>query len=335
MEDRIDSPGHGADNGPGTGSRSGKENDKRERWFRKKRVIIPLLFLIIALLISFYYYDINIRGYASTDDAFIDSENVTISSKILGRITYLSIDEGDTVNTGDTLIKLDQNDLKAQETQALANIESAKENAKLAQVSKARAHDDFKRAEMQLKGQAITQEQYEHARRSLETADAQLGVSLSAVKSAEAQLNVTQTALMNTIIIAPFRGIVARKWVTPGDVIQPAQPIFTIFDINDIWVTAMFEETKISAIHDGAPVKIAVDAYPESNFEGKVILTGAVAASQFSLIPPNNASGNFTKVTQRIPIKISIARTDKSQSDASHPLRAGMSVEVKVRTAGY
>jgi membrane fusion protein (multidrug efflux system) len=334
MDDKMDPKGLRTDITSEFGGRADHEQVKVENWYRKKRVMLPIIFLFILGLVAFYYYYTNVRGYASTDDAFIDSDNVTISSKILGRISYLGVDDGDTVAEGDTLVRLDSSDLKAQAAQAQASIESARQNAKLAEVTLARAQDDFNRADIQLKGKAITQEQFDHARSAFRAAQAQFDVAGAAVNSAQAQLDVIQTQILNTEILAPFKGVVARKWVMPGDVIQAAQPIFTIFKVDDVWVTAMFEETKISSIRQGDQVRISVDAYPDHKFEGKVIFTGAAAASQFSLIPPNNASGNFTKVTQRIPVKISIIQTDKNPSAPPLPLRAGMSVEVKLKTGG-
>ena len=132
------------------------------------------------------------------------------------------------------------------------------------------------------------------------------------------------------VIIASMNGVVAKRWVLAGDVVQPGQPIFTIYDVKNIWVTANLEETKLRHIHLNDPVQIDVDTYPGVKFSGKVFEIGNYTASEFSLIPPNNASGNFTKVTQRIPIKISIE--DAPAQDGSKPiLRPGMSVEVSVK----
>ncbi|MDD4858543.1 MAG: efflux RND transporter periplasmic adaptor subunit, partial [Candidatus Krumholzibacteria bacterium] len=146
-----------------------------------------------------------------------------------------------------------------------------------------------------------------------------------------AQLAVIETQLGNTKIFAPGAGVVARKWVVPGDIVQPGLSIFTVFDLANLWITANFEETKVGSIRLDDPVRVMVDARKGLALEGRVELIGAAAASRFSLIPPNNASGNFTKITQRIPVKISIeaARPDSTASGA--PLLPGMSAEVKIR----
>ena len=157
---------------------------------------------------------------------------------------------------------------------------------------------------------------------------AQLSISKSRINTVTAKLNVLTTELANTKIVAPMNGIVAKKWVLKGDVVQPGQPIFSVYDNVDLWVTANYEETKISRISLGDSVAISVDAFSDNQFYGKVIQLGTNTASQFSLIPPNNASGNFTKVTQRVPVKISIEQVNSSDKVTLLP---GMSVEVDIK----
>jgi membrane fusion protein, multidrug efflux system len=298
---------------------------------RKKRVLIPLsLMLVAAVLVVFYWYNY-LRGYVATDDAVIDSDAVTISSKILGRIVALNADEGDSVNADQLLVQIDDSDLRAQEAQARAALDYVQQNVSLARIAQDRAQDDFERASIQYNDHVITREQFDHARKALDMAQAQQAVALSQVKASQAQLAVIETQLTNTKIMANAGGVVARKWVVPGDIVQAGQPIFTLFDLKDIWVTANFEETKLASIHPGDSVQISVDAFPDSKLTGTVELIGAAAASQFSLIPPNNASGNFTKVTQRIPIRIAFANRDKNGSGRRLVLLPGMSVEVKIR----
>ena len=300
----------------------------KAKWWQKKRIIFPSQFLIAAAVVVTYYWYTFIRGYDSTNDASIDANNVTISSKILGRIIELGADEGDTVTQDQVLARLDDSDLRAQEAQSQANIEFARKNAAVAKENLEKAEDDFKRAGAQFEGNAITREQYDHARQAAQSARAQSDAANAQIGAAEAQLNVISTQLSNTEIHSPFRGVVARRWVLPGDVVQAAQPILTVFDLQELWITAYFEETKIASIRIGDPVEISVDAYPGRKFEGKVLDIGATAASEFSLIPANNASGNFTKVTQRIPVKIGLET--KSQDSPNTPFRAGMSVEVRI-----
>jgi len=176
----------------------------------------------------------------------------------------------------------------------------------------------------------IPQEEYDHAKTALDMAQARQRIALAQVQAARAQLQVIETQLANTRVTAPLKGVVARRWVLPGEVVQAGQPIFALYDLADLWVTANFEETSIGRIHAGDRVTIVVDAYPGRAVTGTVRWIGAAAASQFSLIPPNNASGNFTKVTQRVPVRISIDRSAPGTGDPP-TLLPGLSVEVSIR----
>jgi membrane fusion protein (multidrug efflux system) len=306
------------------------ENIEDVPLFRKKRVMIPILVVLTLVAVVGLYLYMKMQDYVSTDDAYIDANSVSISSKILGRIIFLGTDEGDTVRAGQVLVKLDDSDLRAQEASARAGLELAQRTLPLDQVNINRALDDFNRAEIQYKNGIVTKEQYDHAQKALEAARAQYNIDLSKIMSAKAQIGVIESQLQNTVITAPMNGVVAKRWVLTGDVVQPGQPIFTIYDLKNIWVTANLEETKLGHVHLNDPVEINVDTYPDLKFYGKVFEIGTYTASEFSLIPPNNASGNFTKVTQRIPIKISI--NDPSTPGGTKPvLRPGMSVEVSVK----
>lgn len=298
--------------------------------YRKKRVLIPFFILVLALAFGAWYWYKNLRNFVFTDDAYVDADRVSISPKVLGRIVRLTVDEGSTVKQGDLLVGLDDTDLQSQVEQAKANLDFAQNSLPLAKVNLDRATDDFGRADLQFKGAVITKEQYVHAREALEAAKAEYGIAVSRIAVAKAQQGVVETQLQNMTLFAPFDGIVAKRWLMAGDVAQPGQPILTIYETRLIWVTANLEETKLARVRLQEPVEINVDTYPGHPFAGKVGLIGDYTAAQFSLIPPNNASGNFTKVTQRVPLKIFLDdRTPKNQ--AAYPLRPGMSAEIKIR----
>jgi membrane fusion protein, multidrug efflux system len=314
-------------------SNNGDENINDVPLFRQKKIFIPALIILIAAILGIYWY-IGQLAYVSTDDAVIDGNRLSVSSKILGRIMLLTVDEGDTVKQGQLLVQLDSTDLKAQELQARAALNLARESIKLSNVNLAKAQEDFNRAEQQFNENVIPKEQFDHIQKALEVAKAQLNIDKIKVETSKAQLNVIETQLLNTSIYSPMDGVLGKRWVLKGDVVQPGQPIYTIFDLKNIWVTAYLEETKLASINLGDKVEISVDAYPDQNFAGKVYQIGSNTASQFSLIPPSNASGNFTKVTQRVPIKISIEPADEpGQSDPSDNIKLlpGMSVEIKIK----
>lgn len=313
------------ENGKPMETTNGEEEIESVPIYRKKRILIPLFIFIIIGAIAWYWY-IGHKGYVSTDDAFIDADKATISSKIPGRIINLKYDEGDTVKGGQILAALDTSDLKAQEKQFIAATINAKESITLAKVNLEKAKDDFARAQSQYKDNIITKEQYDHSAKALDAAQAEYNISITKPAMSQAQQDVVKSQLKNSTIYSPIDGVIARKWILEGDVVQPGQPIFTIFDMKNIWITAQFEETRLALVTMGARVEISVDTYPDIKLSGKVIQIGSNTASQFSLIPPNNASGNFTKVTQRVPVKISI---EKGNSNVN--LLPGMSVEVRVK----
>jgi membrane fusion protein (multidrug efflux system) len=207
-----------------------------------------------------------------------------------------------------------------------------------------RATEDLNRAKSQSEGGVITQEQFDHIKKSFETATAQLDAGKSqllvsksmiasaaaSVETTNAQIKVLEAQLKNTKLYAPADGVLARRWLLPGDVVQPSQAIFTMTISNNLWVSAYLEETKISEVKAGQKVKFTIDAFPDLKFIGKIFMVGSSTSSVFSLIPANNASGNFTKVTQRIPVKISIESTENNTDLASLNILSGMSAVVKI-----
>jgi membrane fusion protein, multidrug efflux system len=314
---------------PGPGNGSGRKKGRGG-------LLLLIIVLIVGGLGAGYWY-FKLRGVVSTDDAYIDGDRATVTTKVLGRITWLGTDEGDTVQAGQPLIQLDTADLHANFEQATAQLDLAEKNVRLAEVNEKKARDDADRAAVQIAGHAITQEAYEHAQSALASAQAEHAIALSKVQTTRSALDVIRQQIADTRVVAPFHGVVAKRWLLPGDVVQPGQPVFSIYNLDNIWVTAVFEETKLRYLPVGTVVDLSVDAYPNRAFSGHVILIGAAAASQFSLIPPANASGNFTKVTQRVPVKISIDPASSSDSDgAAGPLRLlpGMSVVVTIRNPG-
>ena len=146
-------------------------------------------------------------------------------------------------------------------------------------------------------------------------------------KEVEQLVNLAQIDLQETFIKSPIKGILSKKISNPGEVVQPGQPIVFVNDPEDIWVEANIEETKIRKVEKGAPVIVKVDAYPGRKFNGKVTIIGSATTSQFSLIPSANPSGQFVKVTQRIPVRISV-------DDSDNLLKPGMMVTVAIKIEG-
>jgi membrane fusion protein (multidrug efflux system) len=235
--------------------------------------------------------------------------------------------------------------------QALANLaqteikySSDQKGIKVLEINLERATDDLERARAQSEGGVITAEQFSHIQKAYETAAAQLDaaktqllVSRSMISSASAaaetsnaQIRVLDTQLKNTRLYAPVDGVISKRWLLPGDIVQPSQSVFTITINDNLWVAAFLEETKIAEVHSGQKVRLTIDAFPGVKFDGKIFLVGSTTASVFSLIPANNASGNFTKVTQRIPVRISIDSAENGEDISSFNIKSGMSVVVKI-----
>jgi len=325
---------------------------------RKIRAYISLGLVIIAVVAVGWYWYLQYNKYYSTDDAYVDADRVSVSSKILGRIINTHADEGDTVVMGKLLVELDSSDLVAQRVQAFAMRDQAiasvtqagakyeldQKNTKVQEINVEKAKEDLDRATIQFEGKVISKEQFDHTNKAYEAAVAQLEASRAqlavskaqiesatlTIKTASAQIGTIETSLCNTRISSPAGGRIAKRWLLPGDVVQPGQSVFTITKDSLLWVAAYYEETKVGGIHEKQMAEFTVDAFPGVKFLGKVYEIGTNTAAQFSLIPPNNASGNFTKVTQRIPVKISIDHCDSKDTTVMHRLVSGMSVVVKI-----
>jgi membrane fusion protein (multidrug efflux system) len=212
------------------------------------------------------------------------------------------------------------------------------------EVSLSKTKEDFERAKVQFAGNVITQEQFDHAKKALETAQAQLEAAHSmanvsntqiqsaqaSVESAQAQINLISTQLGNTKLYAPSDGVIGKRWLMPGDIAQPGQSIFTIVNDNKLWVSIFLEETKLENLKVGQAVLFTLDTYPGVTFTGKIMTLGSNTAAQFSLIPASNASGNFTKVTQRVQLKISIDGVTEGKKLEDYRILSGMSAVVKI-----
>ena len=324
----------------------------------KLKIYIPLVLIILLTCMASWYWYRDYTMYISSDDAHIESDNVQVGAKMLGRIGRLYAIEGDTVKKGKLLVELDSLDLLAQKNQTEAmliqsqsQLEQTKaklnydnENIKVYEVSLEKAKDDFERAKLQVAGDVITKEVFDHMKKAFETAKAQLdaakmqlSVSRAQIESANAaigfahaQINVIETQLTNTKLYAPFDGVVARRWLLAGDIVQPGQSVFSLVGNQLKWVIVYLEETKMSDIRLNQSAKFTIDAFGNKVFHGKVFSIGASTASLFSLIPANNASGNFTKVTQRIPVKISIDGDEQGVDSIKFNILPGMSVVVKI-----
>ena len=320
-----------------------------------------------------------------TDNSQIQCNINPIVPKVGGFVEEIRIDDNVFVHKGDTLVRIDDRDLKLKVKQAevalanaLANVELSRssENATNANVNVAnkdispaqsaidaaqirlwQAQQDYDRFKRLLELGSATQQQFDNAKAAKELAEKQLeqtqrsvttyqarlaasssnlAVSANNLKVAQIQveqrqeeLDLAKLNLSYATIVAPCDGYVAKKNVQPGQLVAVGQNLFALVDESQLWVNANFKETQIEKMKVGQKVKIEVDAYPGKDFEGTVQSLQAATGSMFALLPPDNATGNFVKVVQRIPVKIVI---DKNQNK-EFPLRAGMNVKAIVKVS--
>ena len=341
---RVLLPDAAADNGV---SRGGP-------WFRRinKRVLlIALLLLAIGAIAPFAWN--YLQSYESTDDAQIDGHIDPLSSRIDGTVIRVYPEDDDLVKAGELLVEIDPRDYevaveqaKARLGLALAQVASAKQDyaASLANVREAdaanyKAQRDAQRYVSLFNQKVVAQDQYDQytatARVDTAKADSAREAAGSALKTiaarqadaeaAKAALDQAELNLSYTKIYAPANGIVGKRAVQLGSRIQPGQTLMFVTETDNIWVTANFKETQLARMHRGEPVTINVDTFGRS-YRGHVEHMPGASGDRFSLLPPENATGNYVKVVQRLPVRILL----ESGQDPDHLLHPGMSVEPSV-----
>ena len=236
---------------------------------------------------------------------------------------------------------------RASLTNTGASINSAKANLEVAQTRKDKAQHDFERDQNLFKDGAITQKQFDDSKANLDVATKQLeatkndvnvaqtktGITEAQLKKAEAQIAVKKTRieqqklkLSYTKIYSTADGKIGRRNIDAGQFVQAGAPLFTIINDKQFWIVANFKETQLSHVKLGQEVEIKMDAFKDQPLKGKIVSISDATGAKFSLLPPDNATGNFVKVTQRVPVKIEIEDAEEYKG----LLRAGMSVEVAV-----
>lgn len=237
---------------------------------------------------------------------------------------------------------------KSNVTATAANIATAKANVDAAQVKVWKATQDFNRYQNLYNEQAITksqfdgiqaekesaaagltaaQSQYAAVTKQVSTSKEQVGEATSNLALRVADIDFAKLQLSYTVITAPVSGIVSKRNIQPGQLVQPGQTMFAIVNDSSIYVTANFKETQLENLKPGQKTDIEVDAYPNHQFEGIVDNFSGATGAKFSLLPPDNATGNFVKVVQRVPVKILFTGVNKQWMEK---LRPGLSVNVSV-----
>ena len=288
------------------------------------------------------------RSHVSTDNAQVDGHIVPILPKVGGFVAEVRVEENHTVKAGDTLVVLDDRDLRARlaQTEAdlaalLATVSSrgrvgqAEAAVAQAQAQAVKAIADLQRIEPLARQEVVSQQQLDAARAAATAAEAQLAAAQAMLVGADARVAAARATrdqaalqLSYTRITAPANGVVSKKAVELGQLVQPGQPLMTVVPLEDVWVTANLKETETADVTPGDSADITVDAYKGVHFRGHVESLSPATGAKFSLLPPDNATGNFTKVVQRIPVRIHL----DSPVDPAHMLRPGMSVVATIKT---
>lgn len=333
---------------------------------RRRHLFASLAVLSVSLATGIYYL-VYVAPYESTDDAFIAAHVTPVAPQVAGRVLKLLVKDNEEVKPGQVLVQIDPSDYEAKLDQQRASLTAAqsrlgqanaqfiadqarvgqeKANVVAAEAQAKQAGADYKRyqavgdlgvsaSQLELAGTQARSAaaQVDAARNkelaaeaqgtldqaSIQTAAAEVQRSEAAVRQAELDLSYTQ-------VRASEAGYVTHRTVETGAYIQPGQALLAIVP-RQVWVVANFKETQLTHMRPGQPVEVRVDAYPQVKFKGHVDSIQHGSGASFSLLPPENASGNYVKVVQRVPVKIVLDNAD----GANHVLGPGMSVEPEVK----
>jgi membrane fusion protein (multidrug efflux system) len=300
-------------------------------WYRTKIFVFFAGAAAVACMAGLGGLYMSSTKYLYIDDAMILGDKISVSSRQTGKVSRLFAQEGSVVKKGQLLVSLDESEISAQKTQAETAMLLAEENMKLYNTGVGKAQNDLGRAQIQFKSGYIPTEQYEHAQNQQEVAEIQKFIAAAQAASARAQLNIVKTQMDEYSIYATDDGVVAKKWVSEGDVIMAGQPLYTVYNLHAISVAANVEETKFTSVRLGQKALVTVDAYPNKTWTGKVVSSGPCAASQFVPVQSTSASGEFTKITQYVPVRILLDSMANNDMASPMPLLPGMSVEVRLK----
>ncbi len=321
----------------------GDEEDKKPGLLQNPWVKIGGAILVIVLLVAGFIYWLYARQYEDTDDAFIDAHIVHISPQIAGQVIAVHVNDNQFVRKGQPLVDIDSadaqaklNQVRAQEAQAETQFNQARASERGAAAQAANTQRDLARYRFLQKTSpaAVAQQQVDQAVAAERNAMAQRDAAQAQISGAEAQIKVyhaqiaaAQLTLGYTHIVAPVSGHIAQRSVALGNYVSPGQALMAIVPLQ-IWVTANFKETQLALMRVGQAVTVSVDACGDTDLRGHVQSIQRGAGQAFGILPPENATGNFVKVVQRVPVKIILDRAPRNC-----PLGPGMSVEpsVKVR----
>jgi membrane fusion protein (multidrug efflux system) len=319
----------------------------------KKKIAIALALVALLAGLAYAYFSSFSR---STENAYINADVVSVASQVSGRVIAVHIKDNQHVHKGDALFDIDPEPFAIALERAQADLASARQSARQdnAEVSVARAlvtqaesdlanaSNTYSRDKELVAQHFLSQQSLDDARTrmqalqaSLEQARAKLTKALSApvkteergdVLKAQASIDQAKLDLEHTHITAAQDGQISNLSLTSGSLVGIGVPLFALIADNSFHIDANFKETELVGIHIGQEVDIKIDMYPGQNFKGIVESISGGTGTAFSLLPPQNATGNWVKIAQRVPVRIKFAQTD-----AQHPLRIGATATVSVQ----
>ena len=332
-------------------------NNKSQQ--RKKGLSIFILLLLLIAIGSAAYWFFFIKGFEETEDAYVSGNQVMVSAQVAGNISKINVDNMDPVQAGDVLLELDDTNAKLSFEQAKSNLANAvrqvsqlnytvkqlKSAVRANEITLAQAQGNLNRRVQLVKDGAIDKESFQHAKEAVELAKANLTTSQNQlganqallldgplseqpqIQSAISNLKQAWLNLERTKIRSPIKGYVARRNAQVGQAVSVGGALMAVVTTDQMWLDANFKETQLTHMRIGQPVEIHFDLYgKDKTFNGKVIGIEMGTGSAFSLLPTQNATGNWIKVVQRVPVRIQL----DPQQLAENPLRIGLSATVKV-----
>jgi membrane fusion protein (multidrug efflux system) len=316
--------------------------------------------ILVAAIVFGVWYVLASRWYEGTDDAYVNGNIVQITPQITGTVVSIGADDGDLVNKGDVLVKLDKADADVALEHAAANlantvrkvrglystVSGAQADVAVRQTALQKAKADYERRVNLASSGAISAEELSHAQDALTAAESSLTTaeqqlltnrvlvddtivkSHPDVKAAAAEYRAAYLSEVRTTMLAPVTGYVAKRSVQVGQRVQPGAALMAVVPLHEIWIDANFKETQLNHMRIGQPVEVTSDVYGHAvKYGGRVLELGVGTGGAFALLPAQNATGNWIKIVQRIPVRVVF--TDPRQLD-QHPLRIGMSLDTRV-----
>jgi len=291
------SPKHGRSHKEGQ-----RRDQKKKPRLSKKTLIIGGVILGVVLVAALLYW-LHARNFESTDDAYTTAHVHEISARVAGTIESVTVDDNQLVKEGQVLLILDQRDFKVAVEQSRAQVFERKAAGDQAQANQVKAQLDFDRLSKLGAQQVVSKQDVDNATAASKAANAALTGAKADLATAEAALKNAELQLSYTTVVAPTDGRIAKKTAESGARVQPGQALMAVVE-QDVWVLANFKETQLARMQVGQHANVKIDALHGHIFSAHIDSLQPGTGSTFALLPPDNATGNFTKIVQRLPVKI-------------------------------